>query len=59
VIGKLGNSEPVLLAARAVQRLRADVVLRHDVRVERGEVHLEDVLMETHRGFEREAATVS
>src|SRR2546427_1722598 len=58
MVSQLGNRESIELTARTVERLRGDVVLHHDARIQGGEIELVEAFVHPHLRFEREAATV-
>src|SRR5207245_5992451 len=59
MISQLGNGESIELAARTVERLRGDVVLHHDARIQGGKIELVEAFVHPHFRFEREAAAVA
>src|SRR5438309_2199115 len=59
VVPQLGDGETIRGATGAVERLRRDVVLHHDARIEGGEVELVESLVNADFRLERETATIA
>jgi len=59
MVRQFGNGKTVGRAARAVQRLRRNVVFHHDVGIQREVVQFVETLMETHLRLEDETPAVS